>query len=1829
MMLRIGLLCLCLLTLTAKAQYNPFHVPKNLPDRDSLKAIIQTTKDPIQKLDALRELGHAYYENKRDSALFFFEQGVATAKQINSKLWEADAFNSLGFVSYILGNYPRALQFLSQAKTIAEDPNSEKGEWRSNPSGFVSPTVARLSILARSYQHLATLYSYTRSASDTGSAELSLDLYRKALAISTSISDTPMMSVVNMNTSRHFSLENNLDSVIFYHNRALQLMNAAGYRRYIGNAMFIMGETYRKHQQPETAKIFYWYGMEQGKIIENTRSAADNSLALANLLLSQGNTDSAIFYGYNAVDLFRSTLILAGLADSYATLSSAFNAKKKIDSAFHYQGLSLSARKQLDAEDNSRRFQQLAFDEKLKEQESAERERLARNRIIMSILLGGLAVLAAIGIFLYRNNIARKKANQLLAQKNRELEIESSLDRVRTRAMALHKSEDLHELIATVYQELVKLDITLNRCFIMINHKGSGDTTWWMASQENPDIQRGYLVPYHKQPPYLAYLDAWQQSQEKLLYIFEGKEKEDWDKVLFEETELKQLPDFVQAGMRSVKKVYWYSSFNKFGCLGIGSLEPLSDQSFDILQRFSRVFEQTYTRFLDLQKAESQAREAQIEAALEKVRARSMAMHKSEELKEVIQLVYDQMLHLKIPVEHTGFIIDYKQRDDMHIWLADQNSTPVEVSFPYFDAPHWNSFIEAKKTGASFFANHHSFEEKNAFYTKLFDLLPGVLDEVRDFYFNCPGLDISTVLLGNIGLYIENFSGNPYTDEENAILMRFGRVFQQAYTRFIDLQKAEASAREAQIEAALERVRAKTMAMQKSDELQEAANLLFNQVQALGMPAWSAGYCTWHDDSKNSVTLWMSSEGVLQPPFVSPTTEDELFIQMRAGAEQGKELHIAEMGGEALRKHYEYMRKLPVVGQILDSIIAAGHPLPTFQIMHQAYFSKGFLLFITYEPVPAAHDIFIRFSRVFDQTYTRFLDLQKAEAQARESQIEAALERVRSRSLAMHHTNELQDVVNVAAQQLLKMDIDIDGGMFIAINEEVNDDLPFWAAAGAADYVQKVTLPFLDRPTFKGLHSAILRREPFYTEYYSTAEKNEFLEHMFGYDPWKQNSEERKQELRARTGGYTRSVAIGKYTSIGMTNHHGKIFSDAENEVLRRFGAVLEQSYTRFLDLRKAEEQAREAQIELGLERVRARAMAMQTSSELSELVDTVFKELTKLDFALGWCIINIIDESTMSNTVWAANPNIDLPPDSYHMLFEDYPFHDAMMIGWKERRTKDVYILEGEEKKVYDEYLFNETEFRRVPPEAQAASRAMEKYVVSFTFSNFGGLQTVGEVPLSEANIDILSRFGKVFDLTYTRFNDLQKAEAQAREARIEAALEKVRSRTLSMQKSDELAETAAVMFRQLIGLGIAPNRLYIIIIKEENGDMEAWLTDEDGSRVSIGFTGNLHRNQSLHKMYEAWKAQQKTLVIDMQGEELQSYFHYLHDDLKVPFKGGLEQKRRVQHVAFFSKGLIGIASPEPQPAETLLLLERFAAVFNLTFTRFNDLKIAEAHAIQAELDLMAIKEAKQKAEVALTELQATQKQLIQAEKMASLGELTAGIAHEIQNPLNFVNNFAEVNTEMIAEGLDALKSSSIEDAEEILSMLADNNSKILQHGKRADAIVKGMLQHTRSGSGTKEPTDINALCDEYLRLAFHGFRAKDKSFNSDFSFTPDPDLGKINAVPQEIGRVILNLISNAFYAVHEKAKSSGKDYHPAVKVMTRKTDGMVVIAVADNGTGIPQKVVDKIFQPFFTTKPTGEGTGLGLSLSYDIVKALGGELTVETKEGEGTAFVINLPAI
>lgn len=556
-----------------------------------------------------------------------------------------------------------------------------------------------------------------------------------------------------------------------------------------------------------------------------------------------------------------------------------------------------------------------------------------------------------------------------LQTKNRELEIEAALERVRAQTMAMHNSADVGACIVKMFEELTAFGVDEGTRFGIgiLNHTNENNQLW-TARKYGKEVKMhiGNLdMTLH--PLLKSARKAWKEQVPLHKYVLEGKDLVNYYRML------NSAPDYpIRIDMEKLpKKEFHYGFVFEHGFFYAFSIHEFQPDLIHIAQRFSALFEQTYRRYLDLVKAEAQAREAQIEAALEKVRSRSLAMQKSTELKEVIRLVLEQFVHLKINAEHAGFYIDYKTQDDMHIWLADPNIEPFFAVLPYFDTPTWNSFLKAKATGTTLHTDLLDFKEKNKFYRSLFKIFK-IPEDARKFYLKCKGLAVSTVLLDTVGLYIENFSAIPYTEEENAILLRFGKVFQQAYTRFLDLQKAEAQAREAQVQLALERVRARTMAMQKSDELREAANLLFQQIQTLGTQIWTAGYCIW-DDDKKAMTLWMSRpHGDIQPPFRSPLDENPTFIRYLEAYNKGLELYIEEISGKALEDNYQYLRNLPVVGEQLDSIVAEGHPLPTCEVDHCAYFSKGFLLFITYQQVPELQDTFKRFASVFDQTYTRF-----------------------------------------------------------------------------------------------------------------------------------------------------------------------------------------------------------------------------------------------------------------------------------------------------------------------------------------------------------------------------------------------------------------------------------------------------------------------------------------------------------------------------------------------------------------------------------------------------------------------------------------------------------------------------------------------------------------------------------------------------------------------------------------------------------------------------------------------------------------------------------------
>ncbi|MDB5278363.1 MAG: hypothetical protein JWR61_3318 [Ferruginibacter sp.] len=1408
----------------------------------------------------------------------------------------------------------------------------------------------------------------------------------------------------------------------------------------------------------------------------------------------------------------------------------------------------------------------------------------------------------------------------------KEAMIEAALESVRSASLAMHQSNQLKTVASVMFKKWTELGLNLSGAFIFLFDRKTRDIQLWIATttlSEPGEINIPFTPAISKNAIFNDLLKVMENGELIFNRVYAGKDKNDYFRYVAEHNTFPpELKDFHHQAKS------WTTSLagEKHAAVGFDSWDEqlATAEDFQVLKRFSKVFEQAYVRFLDLQKAEEQARESQIQLALERVRARTMAMQHSDELTEAANLLFRQVQTLGIPVWSCGFNIWQKNEKVCIGWMSTKDELQPPFTIPLTESPTFQRFYQSKQLNEEFYTEEVKDDALEAHY-RYMRSLPGferIMQQHMDGGFKLPQSQVNNVANFAQGNLIFITCGQvPWAWD---IFKRFAGVFEQTYTRFLDLQKAEAQAREAEIELALERVRARTMAMQKSDELAQVASLLFAQVITLGINCYSSGFTVWENENTELISWMCNADGSVNPPFKMPAFDIEWHKQQFQSWKNQEEYIIHDFTGNEMQEFYRYLRSFPLLDEAFKKSEAAGVQTPVRQVHNAFNFSHGNLLFITLQPSPESYTIFKRFAKVFEQTYTRFLDLQRAEAQAREAQIEASLERVRSRSMAMHQSAELTDVANVLFQQLRNLGGNLWGCGFVLCKPASDDDEVWFANENGV--LPPIAIPHTKDATHKKMYEGWKNKMDLCKNTLEGKALNDHYDYMLSVPSVKtffENILASGLSFPTRQTWHAAYFKYGYVLTITLEEY-------PDEQVFIRFAKVFEQAYTRFLDLQKAEAQTREAEIELALERVRARTMAMQHSDELQAASLLLFRQVESLGLPPLACGFNIWDDDRKAATAWMGSISGLLPPfktDSSKDVYQK--IYEAAQTG------KPLFVIEqsGKELEVHYQYLATIPTFREVIMEnwRRDGVPIPTFQIIHCVYFTHGYLMFISFERVA-AYYEIFKRFAKVFEQTYTRFLDLQKAESQAREAQIEGALEKVRSRTLAMQKSDELAETAAVLFQQLIALGIEPNRLYISIVKDENGASEFWITDEDGTKISTAFKANLNDNVSFAKMFEGWKQQKKSLVINMQGDELQNYFRHL-TSLGVPFKNGLSQKRRVQDIAYFSKGFIGIASPDDQPKETLQLLERFAAVFNLTFTRFNDLQIAEAHALQAEEDLIVIKDARQKAEAALTELQATQKQLIQSEKMASLGELTAGIAHEIQNPLNFVNNFSEVSKELLGEMREAMDKGDAEEAKEIMNDLIQNLEKINHHGKRADGIVKGMLQHSRSSSSHKEPTDINALADEYLRLAYHGLRAKDKSFNATLKTNYDDAIGTINIVPQDIGRVILNLISNAFYAVNEKNQSlvanpAAVKYEPTVSVSTKKINDQIEISVADNGNGIPSPVKDKIFQPFFTTKPTGQGTGLGLSLVYDIVKAHGGELRVKTNENEGAEFLVQLPA-
>jgi signal transduction histidine kinase len=629
----------------------------------------------------------------------------------------------------------------------------------------------------------------------------------------------------------------------------------------------------------------------------------------------------------------------------------------------------------------------------------------------------------------------------------------------------------------------------------------------------------------------------------------------------------------------------------------------------------------------------------------------------------------------------------------------------------------------------------------------------------------------------------------------------------------------------------------------------------------------------------------------------------------------------------------------------------------------------------------------------------------------------------------------------------------------------------------------------------------------------------------------------------------------------------------------------------------------------------------MQSSGELADIVDTVFRELTRLHFSLDRCIIIIFDPETNGSNWWLANPEPGVVPIDLFIKYHEHTPYLDILNAWKTRILKWQYLLEGNTKKDWDNFLFTETDLSHLPASVITGMKSFERIYLNTSYNNFGCLTISSVEPLQDDNFEILLRFAKVFDSTYTRFNDLKQAETQARQAIQRASVDRVRAEIASMRTTKDLERITPLIWNELTTIGVPFIRCGVFIMNQEQQQINVFLSTPEGRNVAASF-------------YLPYTANEETMQIVSQWNRREIHRPHWDEAAFIDFTKVLGERGAITtgekflvesrpsdlylHFLPFQQGMLYVGDTAPLNNEHLQLVQALAEAFSTAYLRYEDFNKLESAKAQIEKTLVDLKQA--------------QSQLVQSEKMASLGELTAGIAHEIQNPLNFVNNFSEVSNELIEElNTERAKPKTERDERlenEILYNIKQNLEKINNHGKRADGIVKGMLQHSRSSSGQKELTDINALADEYLRLAYHGFRAKEKSFNAKFETDFDKRIEKINVVPEDIGRVLLNLVNNAFYAVNEKRKANHADYEPAIKIATSLSGDQVFIAVSDNGNGIPKNIVDKIFQPFFTTKPTGSGTGLGLSLAYDIIKAHGGDIKVATNEGGGSEFMIHLPA-
>jgi signal transduction histidine kinase len=1047
--------------------------------------------------------------------------------------------------------------------------------------------------------------------------------------------------------------------------------------------------------------------------------------------------------------------------------------------------------------------------------------------------------------------------------------------------------------------------------------------------------------------------------------------------------------------------------------------------------------------------------ELEIEAATERIRSRAMAMEKPDDIWKVLGVIKEEVEAFEMGNISTWLFTFTEDGKVIHREMADYHlDGEVQDNHSIFDPEHYSAAkMITDKWGEDFFSLRFVGESLLTFVDSVSEIDPEQTQNFREAIESGQIVEFWQVCASfSKGIMGVSFISTPPENTEQ-ILLKITDAFGLAYKRFEDLQQAEKRRHEAELEAAVERVRAHAMGMQEPNDIMNVLNVMKEEVDKFelgNIATW-----IWTKDEDSLITQWDISEVIEEGNLVNVNLRFDInkWPEVNRHAQEwkkGKKYYALNWRGEKLQDIVDEVGEIdPESGKFFQELVDSGQIEDYWHAA--APFLKGAVgLDFTTKPPEITESILLKMSSAFDMAYQRFEDLQEAERRARETQIETVLERVRSRSLAMHQTSELQDVIKTVHQQFNELNIDISGGAFIVVNERLKNGFYCWGTGGAGEYIQEVQIPFIERPIYNALAKGIKNGKGFFTEFYSNEEKKEFFRHLYKHHPFKLTPDSRQKELLSLEGGYARSCVVYDHTSIFIINHHGKPFSEEENDILRRMGRVFEQAYTRFMDLEKAEKQAYESKVEASLERVRGMAAAMNHSDDLMQIAEAMFKEMEILQINPLRYGVAMIDNKKKEAELWASTVN-----DGHY-------------------------------------------------------------------------LDMLGTIPLE-------------------------------------------------------------------------------------------W-------------------HPMLKQAYEAWDAQHEELIYKLEGKELSDYYQRIGPiNPEIPDLESLQNPDTdiVQYCSFFpfNFGILYAFTNGKPSDEGRSILTRFSSVFEQAHIRYHDLQTSERQARQ-------IREERDRLELALKELEATKDQLVQQEKLASLGQLTAGIAHEIKNPLNFVNNFSEVSVELIEETKEELSAVSdqlsaedqekIEEALDILNDIEMNLRKIHEHGSRADSIVKSMLEHSRGGTGKPEATDVNSLIKEFVNLSFHGMRASKTPINVDLQFELDDSVGQVPLIAEDFSRVIVNLSNNAFDAMREKllavSDQPSATYKPVLTVRTRSESGKVAFDIEDNGSGIPSEMRDKILQPFFTTKKGTQGTGLGLSITNDIIKAHGGSMIIESESGQGTNFKIVL---